>query len=139
MFLVNKRTLHFIIFLLSVRNFWMCIEHIFNLLYCFWLGVFIFIAKFIYVWFIENKNCIFIFQIIDLNYDKRIGYTLRSPSVRDSGVFNCEANRNNVSESRPFSVHVQRNCELVLLLSWCVVIDCKELKIFRLYLALVSF
>lgn len=77
----------------------------------------------------------FVFQIIeDLDYDKRIGYTLRSPSVLDTGVYSCEANKNNISESRPFTVHVQSNCELVLLLKWCVVIDCKEYLIRRAYL-----
>lgn len=81
---------------------------------------------------LKNKNCIIIiFQIIEnLHYDKKIGYTLMSPTVRDTGVYSCEANKNNISESRPFTVHVQSNCELVLLLTWCVVIDSKECLIF---------
>lgn len=63
---------------------------------------------------------IYIFQITEnINYDQKIGYTLRSPSVRDSGEFNCEANRNNVSESRSFTVFINR--ELVLLLKWCLI------------------
>lgn len=85
-----------------------------------------FLLQNFFVWYLywKNQNCIiFIFQNIEnLYYDKRIGYTLRSPTIRDTGEYSCEANKNNISESRSFTVHVQSNCELVLLLTWCMVI-----------------
>jgi len=85
----------------------------------------------------EKKN-VFIFQITEnenLNYDQKIGYILRSPSIRDSGEFNCEANRNNNSELLSFSVIINR--ELVLFLKWCMGIECRKsckIKFYRITL-----
>lgn len=60
------------------------------------------------------------FQVTEnVDYDRKIGYKLRAPSVRDSGIYNCEANRNDFNEARSLSVKINR--ELVLLLTWCVV------------------
>lgn len=58
----------------------------------------------------------------NLEYDQKIGFTLRSPTVRDSGVIVCEANRNDINESRTLQVTINR--ELSLLHTWYLVIEC---------------
>lgn len=74
---------------------------------------------------LEKKNCIFIFQITEnVDYDQKIGFIIRSPTVRDSGVFICEANRNDINETLQF--HVIINSELVLLLTQCVVFESRN-------------
>jgi len=80
----------------------------------------------------KKKNYIFIFQITDnLEYDPKIGYTLRSPSVQDSGLYYCEAKRNNSNELRELTVYINR--ELVLLLTWWLVIECRLFIIYLRY------
>lgn len=50
-----------------------------------------------------------------LEYNQKIGFVLRSPSVRkDSGIVVCEANRDNKTESVSLNVIVNR--ELIFLL-----------------------
>jgi len=67
----------------------------------------------------KKKNVKLKFQVTEnVDYDQKIGYKLRAPSVRDSGLYNCEANRNDIEETRSLSVKIYR--ELVLLLTWCV-------------------
>jgi len=66
---------------------------------------------------LKKKKIILIFQITEnLEYDPKIGYILRSPSVQDSGLYYCEAKRNNSNELRELTVYINR--ELVLLLTW---------------------
>ncbi|VVC44268.1 Protein kinase, ATP binding site,Tyrosine-protein kinase, active site,Immunoglobulin [Cinara cedri] len=43
---------------------------------------------------------------IEYEYDQKIGYTLRSPSVRDSGSFSCVSYKNNINDSREFNVFI---------------------------------
>lgn len=64
---------------------------------------------------------VYIFQVTEnLDYDQKVGFTLLSPSILNSGDYNCEANRNNINESRKFTVYINR--EFVMLLTWCLVI-----------------
>lgn len=67
----------------------------------------------------KNTICILIFQITEnenLKYDQKIGFILRSPAVRDSGVFNCEANRDNITESLPLTVFINREFLLLIMM-----------------------
>lgn len=61
----------------------------------------------------------FIFQIIEgehLQYDLELGFILKSPSIQDSGVYNCLSSRDNeILES--LSLDVIFNSELELLLT----------------------
>lgn len=81
-------------------------------------------TKLFYIFCLIYKNIVYyvyIFQITEnLNYDQKVGFSLISPSIIDSGDYNCEANRNNINESRKFTVHINR--EFVMLLTWCLVI-----------------
>jgi hypothetical protein len=64
---------------------------------------------------------VYIFQVTEnLDYDEKVGFSLISPSIIDSGDYSCEANRNNINESRKFTVFINR--EFVMLLTWCWVI-----------------
>ncbi|XP_050420983.1 vascular endothelial growth factor receptor 1 isoform X2 [Adelges cooleyi] len=49
----------------------------------------------------------------NLIYDQKIGYTLRSPSVRDSGEYTCEAQRNTINETRTLTVSINPKVEKV--------------------------
>lgn len=67
----------------------------------------------------KNTKCLLIFQMTEsenLEYDQKIGFILRSPSVRDSGVFNCEANKDNTTESLSLTVLINREFLLLLMI-----------------------
>ncbi|KAF0766886.1 vascular endothelial growth factor receptor 1 isoform X2 [Aphis craccivora] len=51
----------------------------------------------------------------NLDYDPKIGYTLRSPSVQDSGVYYCEAKRNNSNELRELTVFINPKVHKVVM------------------------
>lgn len=81
---------------------------------------------------IRKKKCIFIFQVTEnVEYDQKVGFIIRSPSVRDSGEFICEAIKNDISESVQLNVFVNR--ELVFLLTRCVDVECRNCFTIEIY------
>ncbi|XP_060867787.1 vascular endothelial growth factor receptor 1 isoform X2 [Metopolophium dirhodum] len=51
----------------------------------------------------------------NLEYDPKIGFTLRSPSVQDSGVYYCEAMRNNSNELRELTIYINPKVHKVVM------------------------